>query len=80
MSIQPVAVAVAVFAGVMPPLIGSWLSGSPNSVTARVIRAASGGIILALALVSSCWPAVGGGGGGTPLDFGSVATKAKAFV
>lgn len=39
-------------AGVVPPLIGSWLSGSPNSVTARVIRAASGGIILALALVS----------------------------
>jgi hypothetical protein len=47
----------AALSGVMPPLIGSWLSGSPNSITARVIRAASGGIILALALVSSCWPA-----------------------
>jgi hypothetical protein len=39
--------------GTMPPLIGSWLRGSPNSITARLIRACSGGIILSLALVST---------------------------
>jgi len=43
---------VAGLLGVIPPLIGSWLTGAPNGVTARLIRACSGGIILALALVS----------------------------
>jgi hypothetical protein len=37
----------------MPPLIGSWLRSSPNSTTARLIRACSGGIILSLALVGT---------------------------
>jgi hypothetical protein len=39
--------------GVIPPIIGSWLTGAPNGTTARLIRAASGGIILALSLVST---------------------------
>ena len=43
---------VAGLIGVMPPLIGSWMTGSPNGVTARLIRGCSGGIILSLALVS----------------------------
>lgn len=39
--------------GVIPPITGSWLTDAPNGITARLIRAASGGIILALALVST---------------------------
>lgn len=46
------AILAAGLLGVIPPIVGSWLTGSPNSTTSRVIRAASGGIILALSLVS----------------------------
>lgn len=53
---------VAGLLGVIPPLVGSWLSGSPNSTTSRVVRAGSGGIILALALVRSCQGGVSGCG------------------
>jgi hypothetical protein len=37
--------------GVLPPILGRWLSGSSTTALARLIRAFSGGTILALAMV-----------------------------
>jgi hypothetical protein len=41
--------------GVIPPVLGKWLTANPHAVPARVIKTFSAGIVVALALVSCCF-------------------------